>query len=163
MLKDLRRNHRVKLDAVRTLRWSMRQEFPEAQYPLAEHAVYLNGRRLSHELRKAGVHGEAAYEPETKTVRWGPSMTVFLERLEWSDDVPIIYRPSLYDHPDVAIEPTRQFGATQVDGMRTTAVYELVRAGEPLDQIAKVWNKPRRLVRQAYEYELALRGDRAAA
>lgn len=163
MLKDLRRNHKVKLDSVRTIRFSIGREFPDARYPLAQHDVYLNGRILSHAMSSAGLRGEeATYEPDTKTVRWGPSVTAFLKRLTWHDSVPVRYQPS-FEHPDVAVEPTRQFGATQVDGMRTAAIYDLVEAGEPIEWIAEAWSKPVALVQQAYDYERGLRRGRAAA
>lgn len=162
MLKDLRRNRKVKLDSVRTIRWSIKQEFPQTRYPLAEQGVYLNGRVLSHAMNEAGLGDEATFEPETQTVRWGPGVELFLTRVEWQGSVPMRYAPSL-DYPAVAIEPTRQFGAPQVDGMRTSAVFDLVSAGEPLEFIAESWGKDLELVRQAYAYERELRGQRQAA
>lgn len=162
MLKELRHRHKVKLDSVRTLRWSIRDEFPETRYPLAEQAVYVSGRVLSHALADIGLEDEATYEPDTRTVRWGESVSVFLQRVEWEDAVPMLYRPNL-DFPAVEVSPRRQFGAPNVDGMRTAAIFDLVTAGESPDWIAGMWEKPVELVQQAYAYEVDQRRARQAA
>jgi uncharacterized protein (DUF433 family) len=63
---------------------------------------------------------------------------------------------------DVVLDPLRQFGEPVVRSVRTEVIAEQVRAGEPIDAIAAIYELPRTWVEAAVRYEL-IRGESAAA
>lgn len=55
---------------------------------------------------------------------------------------------------EVVVDPLRSFGEPSVRGVRTDIIAELVRAGDPLEMIAELYELPRSTVDAAVRYEL---------
>lgn len=153
LLRELRQVHRVSLREARTLRADLIQRDPGVRHPLAVHSVFVNGRRLAGALRTAGIEDALTIEPATGTIRSGQFVETFMRRIEWRNAVPTAYRPSL-DHRLVTIEPGRQFGAPQVQGVSTRSIFELVEeAGMLPEEVADLRSCSLDAVREALGYE----------
>src|SRR5205823_14655131 len=81
-------------------------------------------------------------------------------RFRKSDGVVEQLRP-VAEIEQVVIDPLRQFGEPVVRSVPTEVIAEQVRAGEPIDVIAELYELPRASVEAAVRYEL-LRVPQAA-
>jgi uncharacterized protein (DUF433 family) len=89
---------------------------------------------------------------------WAKPADDFRRSVEWEGDgpdaQPRLLRP-VHDIRDVVIDPLRGFGEPVVRGVRTEVIAELIRAGDPPDMIAQLYDLPRTKVDSAVRYELA--------
>lgn len=92
----------------------------------------------------------------------GPAIELFVQRVRWDGDRPVAYQVAP-DHPRVEIDPRLRFGDPQIEGVPTSAVYELHAAGEPIDLIADTWGVERSVIEAAVAFEREQRGPARAA
>jgi uncharacterized protein (DUF433 family) len=132
-------------------------------YPLAHAQPYLDvaGRELVLE-----VQDEVQLERELRLVVvrndqlvLAPPAEKFVRAATFrpSDGVVELLRP-VAEIEEVVIDPLRQFGEPVVRSVRTEIIAEQVRAGEPIDAIAELYELPRATVEAALRYELVRSG-----
>lgn len=140
----------------------LREEL-NTRYPLASAGTWLSvdGREL---VRKAQVKVDLDPSLALVLVRdrqptlWSKPADEFRRSLEWTaangspQEIRLV-RP-VQDIQHVEINPLRGFGEPVVRGVRTEVIAELVRAGDPPDMIAEMYEMPRAWVDQAVRYEL---------
>lgn len=158
VLKALRGEHKVELQELRVFCHTLRNR-EGVPYPLAMKEILLNGARLLYPLQLANI--EALVDADGQILT-GPAIELFVKRVRWDGDQPVAYHPSA-QHPRVEIDPRRRFGDPQVEGVSTSAVYELHLAGEPIPLIADTWDVEPDIVRAAIAYEADTRGATRAA
>lgn len=158
MLKTLRGDHNVTLHELRVFCHSLRTQEGEP-YPLAMRDVLLNGSKLLYPLRLAEADVLIDDQGQVLTE---PAIRLFVDRVRWEGDAPVSYNPDT-EHPLVEVNPLVRFGAPQVYGVSTEAVYELHAAGESIDLIADTWSVEAKHIYAAIEYEDAKRGLASAA
>lgn len=73
------------------------------------------------------------------------------------------YRVEPDRFPGVEIDPRHRFGDPQIEGVSTSAVFELHKAGEPIDLIAEPWQVSQDVIREAIGFENEQRGRARAA
>ena len=140
----------------------LREEL-DTPYPLASARTWLevDGRDL---VRRAQEKVDLDPSLSLVVVRerqqplWSRPADDFRRSLEWTPHNGTarhvrLLRP-IADIPDVKIDPLRGFGEPVVRGVRTEVIGELVRAGDPPDMIAEMYELDRALVDQAVRYEL---------
>jgi len=99
---------------------------------------------------------------ERQKVLWSKPADEFRRSLEWTNangaarQIRLV-RP-VHDIEHVTIDPLRGFGEPVVRGVRTEVIAELVRAGDPPEMIAEMYELPRAWVDQAVRYELLRAG-----
>lgn len=158
VLKALRGEHKVDLQELRVFCHTLRNR-EGMPYPLAMKEILLNGSRLLYPLRLANI--EALVDADGQILT-GPAIELFVKRVRWDGDQPVAYHPSP-EHPRVEIDPRLRFGDPQVNGVSTSAVYELYLAGEPVALIADTWRVEPSIVQAAIAYEADARGVAHAA
>jgi len=87
-------------------------------------------------------------------IQWTPRASDFVDSVEWEDDVIRRIRPDSAI-PDVVQDPVINFGDPTVRGVRTEIVAELIRAGEPREAIAEMYELPLSGVDAAVRFELS--------
>lgn len=134
------------------------------RYPLASSQLWLEpqGRELV-----ARVQTEVDLEPSLLLVRtdehqlpldWTSPSQRFQEAIDWtepSDGMPREPRRLWVPGTDrqVVIDPLRAFGEPVVRGVETAVLAELVRAGDPVEMVADLYDLSQTQVRAAVEYE----------
>lgn len=132
-------------------------------YPLASARTWLHvdGRELVRRVQdEVGLEGRLALvvvRTGQAILDWSPEAEDFRRSTEWTSDSneaePRLLRPAA-DISEVVIDPLRGFGEPSVRGVRTDIIAELVRAGDPPDMIAELYELPRSTVDAAVRYEL---------
>jgi uncharacterized protein (DUF433 family) len=132
------------------------------RYPLASAQLWLEpqGREIV-----ARVQSEVGLEPSLYVVRtndqmlpidWAPPSWRFRDSLNWSEApqrLPVSVWASGTDR-HVEIDPLRSFGEPVVRGVQTSVLAELVRAGDPIEMVADLYDLDVAQVAAAVEYEL---------
>lgn len=141
------------------------REVTQTRYPLASAKLWLDveGRELV-----ARVQEQVGLESQLSLVvirtgqlsfDWSKQARHFQASLDWSSDdedaVPTRIFPDHSNHL-VEIDPRRGFGDPVIAGrgVRTDIIAELVRAGDPVDMIAELYDLERAQVEAAVRYEL---------
>jgi uncharacterized protein (DUF433 family) len=141
----------------------LRERF-DARYPLAHARPYINvaGRELVYEVQQAV---DLDRELQLVVIRneqfvLAPPAETFVRsaRFRSSEDGAVELLHPVAEIEEVVIDPLRQFGEPVVRGVRTEIISEQVRAGEPLDVIADLYDLPRQTVEAALRYELVRTG-----
>jgi uncharacterized protein (DUF433 family) len=139
----------------------LREEL-DTPYPLASARTWLDvqGRELVRSVQeKVGLEDELSLVVvrSGQKILWSKPADEFRRSLEWTGEdasaEPRLLRP-VYDIQQVVIDPLRGFGEPVVRGVRTEVIAELVRAGDPPDMIAELYELPRSTVDAAVRYEL---------
>lgn len=89
-------------------------------------------------------------------VRWTERAQRFADALVWSDGgvrIPTGLQP-MSGNPDVAIDPLRGFGEPVVRNVPTEVIAELIRAGDPPEMVADLYELSLDQVNAAVRYEL---------
>ena len=134
-----------------------------SKYPLASAKFWLavDGREL---VRR--VQEEVALDRNLSLVvvrsgqailDWSRQAEDFRASAEWTgtdQDAQIRLLRPISEIREVVIDPLRSFGEPSVRGVRTDIIAELVRAGDPPDMIADLYELPRASVDAAVRYEL---------
>ena len=140
----------------------LREEL-DTPYPLASARTWLavDGRDL---LRRVQDQVELDRKLALVIVRtgqqvidWSREADEFRQSAEWDGEGPNAQVRSLRPEPgirEVVVNPVRSFGEPVVRGVRTDIIAELVRAGDPPDMIAELYELPRSTVDAAVRYEL---------
>ena len=132
-------------------------------YPLASAQLWLEpqGKEIV-----ARVQDELGLEPSLYVVRtndqllpidWTPPSRRFQDSLKWSEDPsvrpwPVLVWASGTDR-QVEIDPLRAFGEPVVRGVETAVIAELVRAGDPVEMVADLYDLEVSQVQAAVDYE----------
>lgn len=158
LLRQYRRVHHVPLPQVRRMIDILRERW--GSHPLVHEQPFVGpGRRL---LVAAQEEAGVAPEYQLVAVVGGqllllPPAESFVERVEWSRDIPVRWRP----HPDpgspVRIDPEVRFGKPAVRGISTEVIWEHVEADEPFGDVAGQFDLTPDEVRWAYAYETSAR------
>lgn len=156
VLRFLRRDRNVPLRELRLFRVEVHARYPEMRFPLATDQLYVKGGRISLKAL-AGL-----WEPSTGTVFDERAARDFFERCQWQDHVATGFLPRV-EQPRVRLQPDLQFGAPQLHGVRTQAIFDLHAAGEPLSLIAQDLALDPSEIEEAIAFEQALRATKAAA
>lgn len=144
-----------------------------SMYPLASAKLWLaaEGRELVRRIEeRVGLEPQLSLVvvrthqtlfplPDEPRLEWSGKARHFQESVQWSseslDAVPVGIFP---DHTNrlVQIDPRRGFGDPVITGrgVRTDIIAELVRAGDPVDMIAELYELSRQQVEAAVRYEL---------
>ena len=135
------------------------------RYPLAYARPYALDRELVMEMQES-VHLERGLH--LVLVRNGQLVLTapaekFFQAAQFSGGVDVVARlRPVTEIPEVLLDPLRQFGEPAVRSVRTEIIAEQVRAGEPIDTIAEIYELPRPSVEAALRYEL-IRSEADAA
>jgi uncharacterized protein (DUF433 family) len=158
LLRQYRRVHQVPLPQVRPMIDILRERW--GPHPLVHEQPFVGlGRRLLVAAQeKAGV----APEYQLVAVVGGqllllPPAESFVERVEWSRDIPVRWRPHADPGSPVRIDPEVRFGKPAVRGISTEVIWEHVEADEPFGDVADQFDLTSDEVRWAYAYETSAR------
>jgi uncharacterized protein (DUF433 family) len=134
------------------------------QYPLASAKTWLAVDAKDLVLR---IQEEVGLEPRLAIVvrtgqvvpDWSTHAAEFRRSVDWTGDgpdaEPRLLRPKA-DIAQVVVDPLRGFGEPAIEGraVTTEVIAELVRAGDPPDMVAELYDLPRSAVDAAVRYEL---------
>jgi uncharacterized protein (DUF433 family) len=157
LLRSYRRDHDVPLRELRDFIDRLRDEF-QVPYPLADRRPYIgSGRKLMIDLQ-----GRSELDPDFCLVAMANGQAVltapgeeFFERVEWSGDEPMAWRPAGDERSPVRISPLRRFGRPAVGGVSTEAIAGELDAGASAAEVAEDFGLNIEAVRSAHSYELA--------
>ena len=157
LLRSYRRDHEVPLRELRDFIDRLRDEF-QVPYPLADRRPYVgSGRRLLVDLQD-----RSQLDPDFCLVAIVNKQTVltapgeeFFERVEWSGDDPISWRPPADSDSPVRINPLVRFGMPAVGGVSTEAIAGELEGGASVEEVAEDFGLDPAAVRWAHSYELA--------
>lgn len=148
------RSRRVPMLRMRPAVVRLRELF-EVRYPLAHVRPYVYGRDLVY-----GIQDEVGLDSQLRLVvaRNGQyvltdAAEAFVETVEFEGGLVVRVRPLGTSSP-VTIDPLRQFGAPVVRSVPTEVIAELVRAGDPEEAIAELYDLRLEDVRAAIRFEL---------
>lgn len=132
-------------------------------YPLASARTWLaaQGRELVRVIEEqVGLDSSlrlVVVRNDQRVLDWSRPADDFRTSLEWTGQgesaEPRLLRP-MPDVPEVEVDPLRGFGEPVIRGVRTEVIAELIRAGDPPDMIAELYDLPRGMVDAAVRYEL---------
>ena len=157
LLRSYRREHDVPLRELRDFIDRLRDEF-QVPYPLADRRPYVgSGRRLLIDLQD-----RSQLDPDfclVAVVNGQEVLTApgeeFFERVEWSGDEPVTWRPSEDSASPVRINPLVRFGMPAVGGISTEAIAGELEGGASVEEVAEEFDLDIAAVRWAHSYELA--------
>ena len=143
----------VALQRIRPVIASLRKAY-STPYPLAHARPWIYDHELVMELQE-----DAALDPRLAiVVRTGQEIILsdvaerFVRRVDFDGDTAARWRPAGKYSP-VVLDPERSFGMPTVDGIATERIFELVVAGESLEQVAEGYEMPVDDVRAACAFE----------
>jgi len=158
LLRQYRRVHQVPLPQLRRMIDILRERW--GAHPLVHEQPYVGpGRQLLVEAQdEAGV----APEYQLVAVVGGqllllPPAESFVEKVEWSRDVPVRWRPHSDPKSPVRIDPEVRFGKPAVRGISTEVVWEHIEADESFGEVADQFDLTLDEARWAYAYETSAR------
>jgi uncharacterized protein (DUF433 family) len=158
LLRQYRRVHQVPLPQVRRMIDILRERW--GPHPLVHEQPFVGpGRRL---LVAAQEEAGVAPEYQLVAVVGGqllllPPAESFVDRVEWSRDIPVRWRPHADPGSPVRIDPEVRFGKPAVRGISTEVIWEHVEADEPFGDVADQFDLTPDEVRWAYAYETSAR------
>ena len=131
--------------------------------PLSTSSPYVGpGRRLLVEAQdEAGV----APEYQLVAVVGGqllllPPAESFVEKVEWSADVPVRWRPHADPSSPVRMDPEVRFGKPAVRGISTEVIWDHIEAEETFGEVADQFDLTLDEARWAYAYETSAHAER---
>jgi uncharacterized protein (DUF433 family) len=134
----------------------LRDQF-DSRYPLAYSRPYIAGRELVLEIQdavKLDRKLQLVVVRNDQIVLTEPADQFYrAAQFRPTDNVVELLRP-VTEIRDVVINPLRQFGEPVVRSVPTEVISEQVRAGEPIEAIAQLYELPRSSVEAAVRYEL---------
>ena len=152
------RDRKVPLQRLRPVIEILRERF-DIPYPLAHFRPFIGvGRRLLFEAQQvADLPSELGLVLELVGGQMvlDSRVDAFLHRIDFSDDE---FQLAQRLHPDarrspVVIDPARSFGSPTLRGIRTDALAELVKAGEPPELVAEEYGLTPDELKAALAYE----------
>jgi len=144
----------VEASSIRPAVEKLRERF-EVKYPLATVRPFVSGRELVYAVQdEVGLNRELRLVvARSDQFRLTPASKGFIETVDYEDDLIVRLRP-LGRHSPVIIDPLRQFGAPVVRSVPTEIIAEQVRAGDPEELIAELYELQLAEVQAAIRYEL---------
>ena len=157
LLRSYRRDHDVPLRELRDFIDRLRDEL-QVPYPLADRRPYVgSGRRLMIDLQN-----RSQLDPDFCLVAVANGQMVltapgeeFFERVEWSGDEPVSWRPTEDSSSPVRVNPLVRFGMPAVGGISTEAIAGELEGGASIEEVAEDFGLDPAAVRWAHSYELA--------
>jgi len=159
LLREYRRTHGVALAQLRTVIDRLREEYG-VPFPLAHYRPFVGpGRELLLEVQQQ-THLAADFclvAVANGQLVLTPAVQAFVERVEWSQDIAVSWRP--HDDPasPVRMSPSIRFGRPAVRGISTEVLWEQIEAGASVNEVAESFDLRPADVRWAYGYESAVR------
>lgn len=159
LLRQYRRTHRVPMAELRAVIEQLRDKLG-VPYPLAHFKPFVGpGQRLLLEVQEAaGLPGEfwlVAIADGQPTLT-APSET-YVERVEWSHDLAVGWRPAADPRSPVRMRPDERFGLPSIGGIKTEIIWEHLGAEETFDEVANQFHLTVDEVRWAHAFETSLR------
>lgn len=163
LLRQYRREHRVKLGALRDFIDQTRDRLG-APYPLAHQRPYVGaGQTLVQEIQHdVGLDADLCLVAVANDqLVLTPAAEAFVTRVEWDDDLAVAWRP--HDDPasPVRMRPTQRFGLPSVRGIKTEVLWEQVETGVDFSEVADDYDLGVDDVRWAWSYETSARSSAA--
>jgi uncharacterized protein (DUF433 family) len=164
VLSSLRRQHQVRLDAVRATVNYLRRELG-TQHPLAERSIFAGGREVFVEH-----YGKLINFSRQGQLAMSECLGLYLERIRRNaSGAPVKLYPFARDVPRredpkvVVIDPTISFGRPCIDGrsVRTSVIADRYKAGETRESLADDFSCTPAQIDEAVRYEF--RPAKAAA
>jgi uncharacterized protein (DUF433 family) len=155
LLSQYRRADTAPLGGVRRFIAILREKTGEP-YPLAREQPWSVSQRLVilQAQAEAGLDAEyLLYAPVHNQLLLLPPAKQFLDRVDFKDDVAVLWRPAGRESP-VVIDPEVRSGKPAVDGISTTVLKEYSDEGYSYEEIARDFSLPVRRVELAVAYEL---------
>ena len=137
----------------------LREEYG-TPYPLADLRPFVGpGPELLLEVqRDAALDAELCFVAVANDqLLLTPAVEVFVQRVDWADDIAVGWRP--HDDPlsPVRMAPDIRFGKPAIKGITTRALWEHVEAGEDMLDVADAFEVDVDDVRWALAYEIRAR------
>jgi uncharacterized protein (DUF433 family) len=158
LLRQYRSIHNVPLQELRATIDILRQELGVA-YPLANAQPFVGeGRKL---LRHAQEEAKLPADFCLVAVASGqllltPSTSAFFDRVEWSEEFAVAWKPHNDPASPVRMNPRMRFGLPAVQGIKTITIWEHLRSGESSEEVAEAFGLPEREVLWAEAYEISV-------
>ena len=157
LLRSYRRDLEVPLRELREFIDRLRDEF-QVPYPLADQRPYVGpGRQLLIDLQN-----RSQLDPEFCLVAIANGQTVltapgeeFFERVDWSGNDPMSWRPHEDSASPVRVNPLVRFGMPTVGGISTEAIAGELDGGASVEEVAEDFGLDVDAVRWAHSYELS--------
>jgi len=157
LLRSYRRDLEVPLRELREFIDRLRDEF-RVPYPLADRRPYIGaGRRLLVDLQD-----RSHLDPEFCLVAVANGQTVltapggeFFERVGWSGNEPVSWRPHEDPASPVRVSPLVRFGMPAVGGISTEAIAGELDGAASVGEVAEDFGLDMDAVRWAHSYELS--------
>jgi uncharacterized protein (DUF433 family) len=157
LLRSYRRDQQVPLRELRDFIDRLRDKF-QVPYPLADRRPYVgSGRKLLIDLQ-----GRSHLDPDFCLVAVANGQEVltapgeeFFERVEWSGDEPVAWRPHDDSKSPVRINPLMRFGRPAIGGISTEAIAGELDGGASVEEAAEDFGLDVEAIRWAHSYELA--------
>lgn len=138
LIRQYRSTHSVPLPELRVAIDILRDELG-VLYPLAHARPFIGeGRKLLN-----GAQEQAGLPPEFCLVAVAsgqlvltPSTSAFFDRVEWSDDYAVAWKPHNDPASPVRMNPRQRFGLPSVAGIKSLTIWEHVQAGESDEEVA---------------------------
>lgn len=130
----------------------------QTRYPLATASLWTRpeGREIVARIQAEESLPRALYVVRTDDallpLDWTPNAQRFQDSVVWSDDEPTKVWADGPEHI-VAFDPDRAFGQPAIRGVPTAVLAELVRAGDPVEMVADLYELREDQVRAAFAYE----------
>ena len=157
LLPSYRRDLEVRLRELREFIDRLRDEF-QVPYPLADRRPFVGpGRQLLIDLQN-----RSQLDPEFCLVAIANGQTVltapgeeFFERVDWSGNDPVSWRPHEDSASPVRVNPLVRFGMPAVGGISTEAIAGELDGGASVEEVAEDFGLDVDAVRWAHSYELS--------
>jgi uncharacterized protein (DUF433 family) len=159
LLREYRRTHGVALSELRTVIDRLREEYG-TPYPLAHHRPFIGpGRKLLLEVqRDAGLDADLCLVAVANNqLLLTPAAESFVRRVEWAEDIAVSWRPHDDPRSPVRMAPNVRFGKPAIKGISTEVLWEHVKAGEDLPEVAAAFGLNVGDVHWALAYETSAR------
>jgi uncharacterized protein (DUF433 family) len=158
LLRQYRRQHNVPMAELRAFIDVMRERY-SIPYPLAHERPFVADRQLLREAQDlSGLAAEYCLVAEARgQLLLTPPAESFVQRVEWSDDIAVAWRPHDDPRSPVRMDPRLRFGRPSIKGISTEILGEHIDAGEDLDETADSFGLAVDDVRWALAYETSLR------
>lgn len=149
----------VPLQRLRPVIDALRQEYA-TPYPLATAKPYVYGQELVLTLQERNdiPRSIAVVIRSGQTLMLSDGAQRFFKKVEFepASEAAVRLHPAGPTSP-VVIDPLVSFGRPSVQGIATERLWELVDAGDPVEEIAEAYEVPAEVVRAAAAYEEQLR------
>jgi uncharacterized protein (DUF433 family) len=158
LLRQYRRERKVPMAELRSFIDILRARMG-IPYPLAHRQPFVAGKQLVLEAQEtAGLDAEHCLVAVVREqLILTPASDAFVERVQWSDDIPAGWRPHDDPRSPVRMNPDLRFGRPAIRGISTEVLWERAEGGEDVEEAADAFDMTVEDVRWALAYEASAR------